>query len=401
MNKFGLVIGLLWASLAMPANAQNNVRIHKIFDGTIGNSPIIFHSTETYDKVGGKNVEAEYFYKKHHKIISLIDLGVDNKTSFQEIDYGCVPDAEENCSPRATLTFDSNDFNKGIFKSLAPDARPIEISLRQIWKGQSAISYSEPNYNENGENEFYKYLADNGVTYSKPKVKGAIAFQTATDNLTKVNYPYLAKFPNKNAMAKANSWLSNMRNQMVRWALECYSMPVGTSPAHGTFGDWDAYTSEISYIATNIMVIEESGSTFCDGAHPNNTYSFSMWDFTKGQEFKISDYFNLYLPKKPDEYEDKKTPAYAKFMKKITPNSKYALYENKTKEEKEMHAECFSEDFSMELSPSFNEKGMVLSLTDVPHVMGACMGDYYQIPYKELVPLMTNAGKKFFAPQLK
>jgi hypothetical protein len=373
--------------------------VRQIFDGKIGNSEVIFDISKNTDPEGNTKLEGRYFYKKHRKIIDLKETDKVKSPAFVETEYDCYISENNQCPPHAILSFDEN-WLQGEFKSVNENSLPIKITLREIWNSknsQNRDSFIFGSENLDPLDPFYAKLVDSGVVYSNEKKSGLIIHNIATDKFTKISYPYIVKFPNEKAKDIANKWLDTNRNYMVLYGLDCLSRNKENALGQGTLGGWDEYSAKIDYIAPNFMTISEGGSTFCGGAHPNNTYNFTMWDFVENRPLDLKTYFNFYTPNNNNDYELLLTKNYKAFLKTLNPRSKYALASTK---DKEMYSNCFSDEFPTELSVSLNGKGVLFSLTDLPHVIGACMDDYYLVPYKDIAPLMTPLGKKFFANQM-
>lgn len=110
--------------------------------------------------------------------------------------------------------------------------------------------------------------------------------------------------------------------------------------------------------------------------------------------FDFNRVLRLTTGRKDDEGEEIRTPAYDALLRKLKPGGPYAL------NPRSIDRECLSINLLQEgFSLSFNDKGLVFSLTDVPHVMGACMDDYYLVPYRDLKGLWTAEAKAYFPDQ--
>ncbi len=371
-----------------------------IYEGKIGNSNFTMHLDKNVTPEGKIIYGGEYFYNSQRKLINLIPIEAANPNKYYEVPYNCY-DLEDKCKPKATIEIDNiNSPQKGFFTNLVTNAQtPISFGfVRNVQKNNKpALEFKNNEYFAGGD-IFYSKLTSSGFEYSKEKQMGVFATKMAFDKFTKVSMPIITRHPNKNAMNAANAWLQDLHYNSVLSALECYSYDTGEYGGGGTFGSEEETKNEIKYITKNMFVLNSAGSTYCGGAHPNNFIYNNIWDFTLNQEMDLSKYFDLFQPKQKNE-DAKYNAKYRKLVSRLKPKSKYLI--NGTIIDKETIEECFSDDYPVEYSLSFNAKGMVFSISDVPHVMGGCMGDYYVIPYKELVPYMTKQGKSFFAEQLK
>ncbi len=397
---FFLIFSLAFGKLEFAnAKAPNAILHQEVYEGTIGNSPVVFEFLNTISSNEGKIHAARYFYKKHRLILNLIP----DKNIYHEVLKNCT-EVYAECKANAKLDLrKTKNGYQGIWKQgtkiLNINLVKIETksyNLDQVLQNQESLYdiYSEAYYDIKN-NGFYKRQLMGETYYSKETIINYIGYKTAFDKATNINYPILSRFPNAVKMNKINELLAFQRMLLVSYGLDCKALDKDMSPASGTLGDWDDYQSKITYINENYMLITEAGSTYCGGAHPNNSYSHRMFDLINIREVKASDLINYKLPIKDGEYRSDNTKEYDALLKRISGNPKYRLEIM----DKDFEKDCF-DGMDTEYSLSFNEKGLMLSLTDLPHVMGACMGDYYNIPYKEIENLLTAKGRELFKKQL-
>lgn len=385
------------------ANAiSQTITSSAIYEGKIGNSNFTMHLDKNITPNGKIIYSGEYFYNSQRKIINLLPVDETKPNKYYEAPYNCF-DQEDKCKPKATIEIDDMFTpTKGTFTNLTTNAQtPITFNFVKVTQKNNndkpILEYKNNEFFAGGD-LFYSKLTSSGFEYSKEIKIGNFATKMAFDKFTKVSMPLITRHPDLKAMNAANAWLQDLHYNSVLSALECYSYNTGEYGGGGTFGSEEETKNEIKYISKNMFVLNSAGSTYCGGAHPNNFIYNNIWDFMRNQEMDLARYFDFYLLKQKDE-GTKYNQKYRKLVSRLKPNSKYVI--NGMNIDKETIDECFSEDYPVEFSLSFNQKGMVFSISDVPHVMGGCMGDYYVIPYKELVPYMTKNGKSFFAEQLK
>ncbi len=382
-------------SYSQPINWQSQV-----WEGKIANIEIVLESQKVIDENGNTKIVAHYFYKKHRKIINLFPL--ESGRDFAETAYDCVYGTDENCKSTGQISFDRvGDFSKGVWSD-ANGKKDYLIELTKIaekpllknekLQGLTNFFYA---YGIDGNSAFYKKWVAGPVTISKPQKFGANSIIYQTDNLTKSTYPRILSFPNSAIKNKINGELDTFHKQMIGDSLECASLS-DEFPGQGSFGGFDEYDAKVKVLNSKFMVIEESASLFCGGAHPNNMWFKTTFDMTDGTKFDFSKYFKLYDSAK-DKADGKYSRGFEKFMAMLNTKSKYLLPIS----DKEYLKECLSSEMDYSYTLQLSEKGLIFALSDLPHVMGACMGEYFLVPYKDVRHLMTPKGLSYFGPFMK
>ncbi len=121
-------------------------------------------------------------------------------------------------------------------------------------------------------------------------------------------------------------------------------------------------------------------SGYCGGAYPFSGFSYTTWDLTSGKKIIL------------DTWLDQSESSRSRLNKIIAGKAvkqRLALYPQEAREENNCLA-VIRENTTYELS--LRKKGMVFSST-FPHAMQAC-DDNIEIPYSELSPFLTQAGKE-------
>lgn len=394
--KHAIVIPLLFP---IYANAQNANWQSQVWEGKIGNLEIVLEAQRTLDEKGKPKFAAHYFYKKHRKIINLFPM--ESGREYQETYYDCLLGADEHCTPFGKISFDKKgDFSKGVWSD-TKGKKNFLVELKKVSQTEFAKD-EEPKkfenfYNAYGlkqESVFYQKLVSGPYNDSKPSYFGNNAVIYRTEKTTQNTYPRIHSFQNPAVKTKINATLEAFQEQMIGDAIECASMS-NQYPGQGGYAGYEDYRADVKILNSRFMVIEESSSLFCGGAHPNNMWYRLTYDMTDGSEFDFSKYFKIYDT--PQDKADRKYNAnFTAFIESLKPQSKYLTIKND-----EYARECLADDIGFSYSLSLNEKGVVFSLADLPHVMGACMGEYFVVPYKDMKRFMTPKGLKFFAPELK
>lgn len=397
MKKLVLSIFLLLVLSANTAFAKSNI-YQNVYKGKIGNQNVVFEIIEAKENSITRKITARYFYEKHRTLIQTIASLNGTKLLLKESKEDCVYN-ENDCEIRAAISLQYIG-KKLVGKWVGKNNKTYLVELSLI-SSRTFANNNEPktifelqNYSNNdfSMNKFLELQLNPSNKIGVKTQIGSTSYAQVTDIYTGVNYPYLISFKNEKVLKKIQNLMKINRMQMVSYALECKGQVQSMGSASGTFGSWDEYQSKIIFVDENLLVIEESGSTYCGGAHPNNTLSHTIYDLVKGEVFNANNYFYLYENFK-SEYEFDKTKKYQDFLTKLDENSKYFI----GVKEEEFYKDCIEGGLSHELSIHFDNKNVIFSLENLPHVIGACMGDYFKVPYKDIMPLMRPEGKKFFA----
>ncbi|MDV6331583.1 hypothetical protein [Asticcacaulis sp. 201] len=385
-----LALGVFLAGMVTTVHAATPVT-QTVYEGTIGKSPIVLETLTNGDHGAG-----QYFYRKHRASISLrLDKG-----QWSELADGCTYDLAI-CDVKAHLKLTPT--GGGLSGTWTANGKSLPVTLKQVAarKSQAEGEPADPSTlfamdrgsDVTADPYLFRQLA--GETLYGPETRtGYIGYRTATDKDTGIHFIRLTAAPNATALAKVNALLDQRRYEMVSYGLECRATPQSDGPAGGTLGDWDSYESTVTYATDSLLVIQEGGSTYCGGAHPNNSFTYSMYDLRRGEVFDLNRVLKLTHPGKDADGHAAQvnTPEYDALLARLTPESPWFSAD--------VDAECLgpdgAESFGASYSLTFNAKGLVLSLTDLPHVMGACMGDYYVIPYAALKTLWTPEAKLYF-----
>ena len=419
--RIGAVVILLPCLFYSQALAQsvNNVR-QTVYEGSLGTNKITFATVKTNNK-DGKNYEAaHYFYDSSRIDIPLLKANSDT-TEFKELanDENCSwNEDKDNCKTKGVfkLALDGENIS-GVWVN-SQNHKQLKVHLKKVATQEYKSQYTISDYsslltayptNENGDTIEGFYLKDayqsrilaGELIYGKSiQTTQGTSYKTITDKQTGVHYILLDKLPDKTIKQKVNESLLNNFYEMKSYAMECVAFRAKEEkPFYSKYGDWENYSSKVKLLNQNLLVIEELGSTYCGGAHPNNTYSHTVYDLNKGEYFNGNNYFNFYTPDPDDKNNLIETDEYSELKKELRPGSKYWIRQDI---DAGLLQYCTGDDMNyLEFSQSFNQKGMILSLEGLPHVSGACMRDYYLIPYKDLTPFMTDNGKKFFSKELE
>ena len=380
-----------------------------VYEGKIGNSAITLQTLETND---GKYRAANYFYDKYRLNINLLPNKnqTNNKSilNLNEFSRDCGFH-NQTCKPDANLNLKrSGNTLSGVWKSTS-NKKSYKVSLKLI--SSKNFNYDEKIVQNEGlldlysdftnsalTNQYLRKQTSGVTTYStKEDVFGPFGFVIATDKQTGVHYPSLNTAKININVKPIYDALNAQRQEMVGYALDCKAYtPKGSS--WNEYGDWQDYEAKVVYATDKVIVTEEAGSTFCGGAHPNNTYQHNIFKVATGKILNVNDLFNAY---DKDGYSYTMRPNFEEFVNKIKSSKSHQYPINN--QEDGFSSDCIN-DVPEESLGRYNlwpsKDGIVFSLEELPHVMGACMGNYYVASYKELQPFMTPLAKKLFAQNL-
>jgi hypothetical protein len=419
LHPFIFLAPLCISSFALADDYQYKTPvIQKVYEGTLGKSKIVLQYLEATQD-GEKFHAVSYFYASQRLEIPLTN-SKKSPNSYEEYSGDCYNDVD-NCKLGAKIELvpDGNNL-RGVWKaensnktyaiSLKPVATASFTQRYKISEDADILSDTIGGADDVSKNMFKRKMALGEIIFSKEKFLNGYGYKTATDKQSGISYPILTTAPNGQNLATINAALTNVRLTLVGYGLQCKALPKDKNPAYGSYGDWDSYTSEPVNINDRILVIEESGSTFCGGAHPNNSYLHAIFDMKTGKLIYHNELFKLYYEQ---DYNKYKTPEFKTLFNKIIGDPKYVSKNIGTDDEfvkecinggqsiEDLKAQEDETDYSwMPFTAYPSKNGVVLALENVPHVMGGCMGDYYEIPYKDALPLMTPLAKKLFAKEL-
>lgn len=372
--------------LAFPAAAQVPAT-QTVYEGTIGKAPVVIEIVRQ-----GNLTTAQYFYSRYHLNIPLKASGAlsfEERTNCYEDACPLVGKLQLKATPAGLAGQWLGQAGKKVNRDIAlkkvaerrftPSERIADAAMLR-----SGMAYDNPA--SALDNPYLSRLYNSGLTLGKTTDRGGYAFQAVTDKATGVTGLRLTRAPEVKTLPAANRILDGRRLLMVEGALSCLGESKESSPAGGTAGGYDETNSDLTYVSATLMTLEESGSTYCGGAHPNNSWTRITYDLRSGKALDVNRVLKLYA-NPGDAATD--TPEYAALKAKLTPKSPWFVGDNGI-------PDCLGEDVGYGYSLSFGDKGLVFSLTDLPHVMGACMGEYYVVPYSELKPLWRPEAKSYF-----
>lgn len=390
-----LCLAVLLSLLALPAAAQS-VR-QEIYEGTIGKSPVVLEILSYRD--GSTTLRSgQYFYSKYRTPIAL--KAGPAPLTFTESDPACY-DAE--CPATATLTLSAaGEGLKGTWQAARKPAR-IAVALKRIsardyattlnMNSASALAMvvsDEEVLVAAGGNPFLQKLYDGDLVEGPETRVDGVGYRTVTHKGTGVSYLRMTHLADPAKLKAINARLDIRRHASQSGALECAELRKENDNIEG-YGGYEDIDVKVAYVTPALMFVEASGSTYCGGAHPNNFWSLTGYDLRTGGNLDMNRLLKLYdTPAGWQEGDElPETAQYKALQAKLTPKSPWFVGGADI-------PDCVAEDLGYRYTLSFNARGLVFSLTDVPHVMSACLGEYYVVPYAELKTLWRPEAKAYF-----
>ncbi|ESQ78019.1 hypothetical protein [Asticcacaulis sp. YBE204] len=389
------LIAVLLTVYAFPAAADTVTQT--VYEGTLGKSPIVLEVRSA--TVGGKTLTGgRYYYTKYRGLIPLEGRGnglMDERPYCE--DPQCPVTGTFSLKASATGltgTWTAKGKSAAVpvtLKKVAARNVASTIAIRTVEDLSVVDTVLESPDVPVGDDPFRSRRLNQDNVYGPETVVGPIAYRTVTDKATGVHYLSLTRHPDAAAMKKVNATLDIERYFRLEGALDCLSMKGGNG--QGTTGGYDETTEKVVYLTPTLMAVEDAGSTYCGGAHPNNYWVIHTYDLRQGGELDFDRVLKLFNTPAgwKDGDERSETAEYKALQAKLNPKSPWFAAD--------VDRECLGEDvesYGGGYSFSFGAKGLVVSRTDLPHALGACMGVYYVVPYAELKSLWRPEAKAYF-----
>jgi hypothetical protein len=206
-------------------------------------------------------------------------------------------------------------------------------------------------------------------------------------------YPVLAAFPDATRKDAANTML---RDYFGKATINLRSCANGIPSSLRDGNDVESsiqVTRSVTFASASLLSIQESGSIYCGGAHPNN--------FDKRITFDLNTMTLI-----GGEGQDLTPDSFGRIMKLANKQERaaferFALDRWKAGAEKdpEMAADCIpgwiddSPEGEKEFSLSFTKEGLAVQRTDYPHAISVCLFQDFNpaiIPWADLKPFLRR-----------
>jgi hypothetical protein len=366
-----------------------------VFEGTLGKAPIIVElnagqGASSYK--GGYSEGSRYSY-----LPAAYDLKLVLKSEGKTLEFleGTQPHYElkdlakddpawtghwslKVAGKTASGTWVSRDGKKSLpialkrlplLNDVGADFNQLSVTYNNIWFGHEKIS---------------------GV--AKPVRFGEVELAFEKDSAFNLPMPVFTAFPDKAAMARANSLLREYYKGSLISNRDCVNGLTSEPPKPYA----PEYNFEVIYASSRVVTISEGGSVFCGGAHPNNYVSYLSFDLVNGQQ--IGGRYQL----------DLSPQGFGTVLKLDTKDERIAFenfalarWQEAAKAGGETDEDgCGGVNFMGEQEPGekefsllFNPKGLGVQRTDYPSAAANCLFQDYNptvIPWADVKPFLRN-----------
>lgn len=232
-----------------------------------------------------------------------------------------------------------------------------------------------------------------------------------TDPRTKFAYPRIVTLADGSDPALANAYLADQQGRHSLDALNCAAaryLNFGWMDADsgGRLGGYEEETVTLAYLTPTVMSWRESGSLFCNGAHPYNHANAFNLDVKAGTVLNFERVFKDWVPK---AYGEDTVAPIAPDLARADPDT-YAFYPSdaliayirKNRTVMDTDTECGIDDLIptnlwLRVAP---EDRIIFDLEGLPNVSQACERDLLDVKLADIKAMLTSEAAVLF-PSLK
>ena len=382
----GGALALLGASPAWTAERM-------VYSGTLGTAQVVMELSSSEDS---QRVTGRYFYLRYGIDIPLSGTPgalAEAIPLADESEGGNAPVFEDAGTGKPAVVWDGRlhgarrDRYEGQWRD-ARSGRTLPFALRRVaaYDPDAAAPDSVEAATISMASAPYDFLRMQVPMTAGAEVRlGPVAYRMVVDPRTQFAYPRLTRHPDPAVMARANAILEQRHWHMSVEALACKgTLYTSTGPAAGTLGGFDNESISVEFLSPTLMSVAESGSTDCGGAYPNNHFDPFTLDLRHGGYL---DFNRLLDAGVRDEYGKlDPSPALAAFIDRHPASRQGDLDDN-----------CGGETLKDYLALYFQSSDkLALAVSDIPHVMGACLGPQIAVPVKDLGTLLKPEAARYF-----
>jgi hypothetical protein len=343
-----------------------------IWRGTIGDSKVMVCLERPY------TLNASMYYYLRHRFSIALSLNGNFGATWDEAQPGAQ--ASDSSKPAAVWTLQSpvGDVMDGTW-SAVDGSREVPIQLTRIadagkslGAGCDAVDGSSARLAFNAPR-----VASQKLSINQPKVGGFREISALDGHVSMAelpaSMPYAARFN-----AAMHDWLADK----IAGYYECASSSLGGTPDYNE-------TSDIDLMAAPWLVVKESYSVFCGGAHPSSDTSYMVWNLATGKTVNPWDFI------KDSHWDYMKKAQHcdnADDCERRPPPKLDALLRARFRHDSAGDSDC---EGSLDAWPGYvlhPEKGGLVFSTDFAFVRQACDEDI-ELSWKALKPFLTSQGK--------
>jgi hypothetical protein len=393
------------AALLWPAQAALSADWEGVFEGKLGKARVIVElnaGVDTSDYKGGFADGSRYsYYPKLYDLNLVLDREGDGEelnfieSTAKHFEVPDLPKNDPQITGRWTLRVDGEGA-AGTWTS--PDGKKkLLIALKRVDLVPADTLPQDGNQLSQTYNELWFGSVSFAPTEKQAKF-GDIVMTYMTDSAFGQEVPVLSRFPDATRMARANDLLNAYYRQSLMNYRDC---------VNGVPGDWrngnekpePDYQFEATYANPMVVSIEENGSVFCGGAHPNNyatPLTFDLETLTQiggiyGRDLSPDGFGHVLKLASKDERIAFENVALGRWMKA-------AKSAGDSGEDSCAAAGFLGEQApgEKEFSLSFVAKGLAVRRTDFPHAASNCLfADYNPTitPWTDLRPWLKDGQR--------
>ena len=172
----------------------------------------------------------------------------------------------------------------------SPKSLPFHLEMLVLPKKTN--SYGDTYTDE----EFYYDLLKDKITFKPTQKRGSdkgLKYRFVIEPVTKMAQKRII-LPNKKVEKHINKKLAEIHKEHVISQIYCLDQREVDEV-------YDEYEIGIEYYHQPFLLLSDRGSSYCGGAHPNNTYEQYIFDLSSGKEIYYTQMFDIYLKDKDGE----------------------------------------------------------------------------------------------------
>lgn len=249
------------------------------------------------------------------------------------------------------------------------------------------------------------------LTAQAPQTLDGSTFHYAVDPRSKLAFPRIDTLADGSDPGAANNYLADIHGRHTLDALNCPATRylglgwIGTESG-ATLGGYEDEQITVDYLTPTVMTWTESGSLWCNGAHPYNHSNAFNLDVKAGAILNNERVFKDWVPK---AYGEDTVADVAPSEARADPDN-YAFYPSdaliayvkKNRNTDSSDAECGIDDLiptnlAMRFAPGDH---VIFDLEGLPNVIEACQRDLLDVKLADIKDMLTPEAVTLF-PGLK
>lgn len=420
-------------SLALSLGGVAEATELKTYKGVLGKIPIILEMSEPLE---GGDREARYSY---------LNKGIDIPLHIAPPagDGTLTVSEEEPCSLKHCKSID--DQEESDFQDVIPNP-PIaaewtmtldkdETRFSGIWKDKKSgktfpvsltyIASRDDQADFVSANDLLSYGIDPGtgaddypydkLRFSVPMPKGKATtlnggtYRLDEDKRMGAIYPAIETLPGGADTGAVNAWLLERRMNLYIQDYNCASQVYQgfrwSKMMEEALSSYKTQSSaSVDFLSSRLIGVNEGGSFFCGGAHPDNFIRFQLGDVETGKsvapEALVTGFVYQDFEGKPadPDHPDANNPATWVPGKEIIAR----VQKDRKKFDDTVESDCQYETlFESGLTVALRGENLVFTLKDLPNYAAACYDDVLTIPLAKAGDLLTDKGRDYLGEFLK